>query len=80
MAAHGALTVLTAGYAAWTIRGGYLLSSLLSTLPAWRMMDPLPVLDSFQPLDDKRKHANDKNNESLEDIIEQTQISLRTNG
>jgi hypothetical protein len=32
------------GYVVWLVRGGILLSSLLSSLPAWRMLDPLPVL------------------------------------
>jgi len=32
------------GYLVWLVRGGVLLSSLLSSLPAWRMLDPLPVL------------------------------------
>ena len=37
-------TALSVGYAFWTIRGGYLLASALSSLSAWRMVDPLPVL------------------------------------
>ncbi|MGH8532879.1 MAG: cadherin domain-containing protein, partial [Gammaproteobacteria bacterium] len=35
---------LSVGYAIWLVRGGALLSSLLSSLPAWRWLDPLPVL------------------------------------
>jgi hypothetical protein len=35
---------LTVGYATWLLRGGTLLSSLLVSMPAWRMFDPLPVL------------------------------------
>ena len=35
---------LTVGYALWLLRGGALLASLLSSLPAWRLVDPLPVL------------------------------------
>jgi hypothetical protein len=35
---------LTVGYASWLLRGGTLLSSLLVSMPAWRMFDPLPVL------------------------------------
>jgi hypothetical protein len=42
-AAFGGLS-LTVGYALWLLRGGALLASLLSTLPAWRLIDPLPVL------------------------------------
>jgi len=32
------------GYVVWLIRGGVLVSSMLSALPAWQMIDPLPVL------------------------------------
>jgi len=35
---------LTIGYVAWLIRGGVLVTSLLSTMPAWRLLDPLPIL------------------------------------
>jgi hypothetical protein len=37
-------TGLSIGYVLWLIRGGLLLSSVLSSLPAWRFVDPLPVL------------------------------------
>ena len=37
---------VTVGYVIWTIKGGYLLASVLSTLPAWRFMDPLPIFDA----------------------------------
>ena len=35
---------LSVGYVVWLIRGGLLLSSLLSSLPAWQILDPLPIL------------------------------------
>jgi hypothetical protein len=31
-------------YVLWLIRGGVLMGSYLSALPAWRVLDPLPVL------------------------------------
>ncbi|MGE0607851.1 MAG: tandem-95 repeat protein, partial [Pirellulales bacterium] len=37
---------MTAGYAFWTIKGGVLLGSVMSQLPAWRFMDPLPIYDA----------------------------------
>jgi hypothetical protein len=37
---------LSIGYVIWLIRGGVLLSSMLSALPAWQMLDPLPVVTS----------------------------------
>lgn len=35
---------LSIGYVVWLVRGGVLLSSVLSALPAWQLLDPLPVL------------------------------------
>ncbi len=35
---------LSIGYVIWLVRGGVLVSSMLSALPAWQMIDPLPVL------------------------------------
>jgi nucleoside permease NupC len=40
-------SMLTAGYVLWTIRGGYLLSSLLANIPAWQLVNPLLVLDEL---------------------------------
>lgn len=37
---------LSIGYVVWLIRGGILVSSMLSALPAWQLIDPLPVLAS----------------------------------
>jgi hypothetical protein len=37
---------LSIGYVVWLVRGGVLVSSMLSALPAWQMIDPLPVLAS----------------------------------
>lgn len=35
---------LSVGYVVWLVRGGVLASSMLSALPAWQMIDPLPVV------------------------------------
>ena len=40
-----AVTTLSAGYVLWVLRGGYLVASLLSSLPTWQFVDPLPALD-----------------------------------
>ena len=37
-------TGLSVGYVAWLVLGGVLLSTALSSLPAWQFVDPLPVL------------------------------------
>src|ERR1044071_267144 len=43
---------LPVGYVLWLLRGGALLASLLSSLPAWRLIDPLPVLSRVDDEDD----------------------------
>jgi len=50
----------------WLIRGGVLVGSYLSALPAWRMLDPLPVLsrvdeeeDEEEPLEGGRRDGRD---------------------
>lgn len=37
-------TGLSVGYVIWLVRGGALVGSMLSAMPAWQMIDPLPVL------------------------------------
>jgi VCBS repeat-containing protein len=44
----GAVTSVGAlGYLLWTLRGGALMAVALAQLPSWRMIDPLPVLESY---------------------------------
>ena len=38
-------TSISGGYVVWLARSGVLLSSILTSLPAWQFMDPLPVLN-----------------------------------
>jgi hypothetical protein len=52
---------MSVGYVLWLLRGEFLLSGLLSSLPAWRMVDPLPVLAQLGD-----EGAGD---ESLEDML-----------
>jgi hypothetical protein len=42
-------------YVLWLIRGGVLLGSYLSALPAWRMLDPLPVLSRVEEEQDEEE-------------------------
>jgi hypothetical protein len=55
------------GYVLWVLRSGYLLSSLLASMPAWRFVDPLPVLDYLEDDDEQ-----DQDDESLETLIDNT--------
>ena len=56
-------TGLSIGYVIWLVRGGLLLGSVLTSLPAWRVIDPLPVLGSING------NENDGEGESLEDLV-----------
>ncbi len=49
---------LSAGYVIWLLRGGLLLSTFLSSLPAWHSIDPLPVLGR-KGVDDKDEDETD---------------------
>ncbi|MCP4340448.1 MAG: DUF4347 domain-containing protein [Desulfobulbaceae bacterium] len=53
-------TGLSVGYVAWLIRGGMLLSSVLFSMPAWQIADPLPLL----------AHRGDEENEEDEETLE----------
>lgn len=61
-------TGLSIGYVLWLLRGGVLLSSLMAALPAWRFIDPLPVLGRLK--DDSDDEDNDAGeDESLESLV-----------
>jgi hypothetical protein len=58
-------TAMSVGYVLWLLRGGLLLTSLLSSLPAWRFIDPLPVLGRLGNDDDDDNEAGDDSLESM---------------
>jgi hypothetical protein len=55
---------MSVGYVVWLLRGGVMLSTLLSSLPAWRMVDPLPVLGRMDEDDE-----DDEDDDSLEALV-----------
>ena len=55
---------LSVGYVVWMLRGGMLLASLLSSMPAWQFLDPLPFLARKKDDD----HTDD--HESLESMVD----------
>ena len=79
--AAAATAVMSVGYVAWALRGSYLLASVLSTLPAWRLMDPLPVLAAFEDDDNKRRREPD-DDDALETMVgeEATEAGSRLAG
>jgi hypothetical protein len=46
-------TGLSVGYVIWLVRGGVLMTSLMSAVPAWAGMDPLPVLAEMRRAEKK---------------------------
>jgi hypothetical protein len=56
-------TGLSVGYVLWLLRGGVLLASLLTSIPAWRLLDPLPVLGRVGG-------QSDEDDESLEEMVD----------
>lgn len=48
---------LTVGYLAWIIRGGVLLTTFMSSVPAWQSFDPLPVIESANREDDEHDES-----------------------
>jgi CSLREA domain-containing protein len=60
---------LSIGYVIWLVRGGALLSSLLASIPAWSLVDPLPVLGSMG------SNEEDSDDESLEEMIKKSRAS-----
>jgi hypothetical protein len=45
-------TSLSVGYVVWILRGGSILTTFMSALPAWQSFDPLPILQSFERRDE----------------------------
>jgi hypothetical protein len=58
---------LSIGYVIWLVRGGALLSSLLASIPAWSLVDPLPILGSMGG------DENNSDDESLDEMIKKSQ-------
>ncbi len=45
------VAMATYAYVVWTVWSGYLITSVLSMMPGWRFLDPLPVLDQEEDED-----------------------------
>lgn len=64
----GTTTVLlSTGYLVWVIQAGLLKSALLTSLPLWRWMDPLPIL-SQDPRGKKRRHKRDHSDKDTDHV------------
>ncbi|MEM7312531.1 MAG: Ig-like domain-containing protein [Planctomycetota bacterium] len=61
-----ATTGIAAGYIFWILRGSFLIALMASSVPAWAMVDPLPVLKAMGG----NKTADGDYAESLVDMIQ----------
>jgi hypothetical protein len=72
VAASAAASIgLSVGYVVWLLRGGVLLSTVLYSLPAWRSLDPLPVLERVDG-DEDGDGDGDDGDDSLESMVART--------
>ncbi|WP_278465664.1 Ig-like domain-containing protein [Gimesia maris] len=65
-------TTVSSGLLIWLLQGGYLMAGLASSLPTWRFMDPIAVLDKFG-------EDCEEEGDSLQSIIEQAESSIPVN-
>ncbi|HYO10705.1 MAG TPA: hypothetical protein VER17_17200 [Tepidisphaeraceae bacterium] len=61
-------TLLSVGYVIWCLRGGSLVAVLLTTLPLWRWLDPLPVLDRSEK--EREKDENDEDEKRIRSMMD----------
>ena len=72
--AAGVTSVLSVGYVLWTIRSGWLVTSLLAQLPAWQLIDPLVVLDYLdEESGEAGRNRGDDDDDSLESMLEENE-------
>jgi hypothetical protein len=56
---------LSIGYVVWLTRGGLLLASMASSIPVWRLVDPIPILASLA----LRSEEEGEDAESLDSMV-----------
>jgi hypothetical protein len=62
-----AAAAFSAGFVFWVMRGSYLLTLMLSAMPAWRYFDPLPILDR-EKKPKKQKSQQSADNDFFSDL------------
>lgn len=56
---------LSLAYFLWVVRGGSLFSGLISSIPTWKVIDPLPILDHVGKAGAALKREEDRSLQSL---------------
>ena len=70
------VSALSTGYLMWCLRGGSLLATALSSIPAWGSFDPLPVLDFWDKNSKRRPGTKGVADDDTEAADEETLLSL----
>ena len=70
-------TGFSVGYVAWLARSGALLSSVLTSLPAWHFVDPLPVLAFVKKK--SKEDQDDDDDDSLESMVKESDEEASAN-
>ena len=73
---------VSVGYVVWLIRGGHIMAGVLAQLPAWHMVDPLPILsnlkgDEEDELDDSLASLVESEKEAAHDSAHVTESVAR---
>lgn len=66
-----AIGTMSVGYVLWLLRGGVLLSGLLSALPAWQVLDPTPVLSAGATARGRRDDDDDADGDEIEHMFKE---------
>ena len=61
---------ISAGFVVWAARASYFVTMLSSSLPAWAVVDPIPVLDAHALDKIAEKRGTNQSDSSLADLVE----------
>ncbi|TWT84883.1 PilZ domain protein [Planctomycetes bacterium CA13] len=64
------------GFVLWAARASYFATMLSTSLPAWAVIDPVPVLDADAVAKRSEKRGKQRHDKSLADILDEVQVSV----
>lgn len=76
--AIGVTSSLSVGYVVWMIRGGLLASSLLTQMPAWRLVDPLVVLSYLDDANGESSSDGLDEDDSIEAMLQKNEQAINS--
>uniref|UniRef100_UPI0035682B4A hypothetical protein n=1 Tax=Neptunomonas sp. TaxID=1971898 RepID=UPI0035682B4A len=65
----GVSITLTAGFVSWALRAGSLVASFLAVMPAWRHLDPMPILAADEK--SRRKLSPLEGDDDFDEILDE---------